>query len=145
MIFLIISLCISFYNFPVFSLPESPFIINISLSSIFLSTPVQKCCFSAVADVGFHRLQPKNNGAMSFFTGRSTGIVRCFFLGTLLAFQFVVFHAVRVSSNLKYSGMMDQSVKNGSCHGTVLEYFSPFGKGDIWLSGWLSAPRALAG
>ena len=68
----------------------------------------KKCRFSAVTDVGFHRPQLKNNGALSFFTGLSMRIVRCFFLGMLLAFQFVIFHAVRVSGNLQYSGMMDQ-------------------------------------
>ena len=91
----------------------------------------KKCRFSAVTDVGFHRPQLKNNGALSFFTGLSMRIVRCFFLGMLLAFQFVIFHAVRVSGNLQYSGMMDQSFKNGCCHGTVLKKYSPFGKGGI--------------
>lgn len=59
------------------------------------------------------------------------GACPVFFLGTLLAFQFVVSHAVRVSGNLEYYGMMDQSIKNGCCHGTVLKKFSTFGKGDI--------------
>ena len=92
---------------------------------------LKKCRFSAVADVGFHRPQPKNNGVLSFFTGRSTRINRCFFLGTLLAFQFIVFHAISVSGNLEYSGMMDQAVENGCCHGAVLKNVSSFGKGNV--------------
>ena len=89
----------------------------------------KKCRFSAVADVGFHRPQPKNNGVLSFFTGRSTSIVRCFFLGKLLAFQFIVFHAISVSGHLEYSGMMDKAVENGCCRGTVLKNFSHLEKG----------------
>ena len=60
-----------------------------------------------------------------------TGDRPVFFLGALLTFQFIVFHAIRVSDNLEYSGMMDQTVKNGGCHGTVLKNVSPFRKGDI--------------
>lgn len=47
-----------------------------------------------------------------------------FFLGTLFAFQFVIFHAIRVSGNQDYSGMMDQAVKNGRCPHTVLKDIS---------------------
>ena len=62
----------------------------------------------------------KTTGDCLFFTGRSRRIVRCFFLGTLLAFQLVVFHAIWVSGDLEYSGMVDQAVKNGCCHGAIL-------------------------
>ena len=51
-------------------------------------------CQHRFKNVVFHRLLPKNNGGLSFFTGRSRRIVRCFFLGTLIAFQFVFFHGV---------------------------------------------------
>lgn len=38
------------------------------------------------------------------------------FLGTLPVFQFAVFHAIKVSRDLKYSGKMDQMVKNDCYH-----------------------------
>lgn len=58
------------------------------------------------------------------FSGQSQWILRYFFLGTLFAFLFVIFHAIRVSGNQDYSGMMDQAVDNGRCHRKVLKDIS---------------------
>ena len=42
----------------------------------------------------------------------------------LTPINFVIFHAIRVSGNQDYSGMMDQAVDNGRCHRKVLKDIS---------------------
>ena len=87
--------------------------------------------FTGKPMLDFTGLSRKTTGLCRFSPVDQRGSSGCFFLGMLFAFQFVVFHAIRVSGDLEYPRLVNQAVENGHCHGAVLKSISPLGKENV--------------